>query len=147
MFRDEARITVRAGRGGDGKISFRREKFIPKGGPDGGDGGRGGDVVLRATAQVNTLYDVARRPAYRAQNGGDGGAVDRHGAEQIPAARPLGPRPLRREPDHLAIGRERSARHGQTRETRGPSAPGWHAHLGQLRMHRLAKPNGLTREP
>jgi GTP-binding protein len=80
MFRDEARITVRAGRGGDGKISFRREKFIPKGGPDGGDGGRGGDVVLRASAQVNTLYDVARRPAYRAPNGGDGGAGGCDGA-------------------------------------------------------------------
>ena len=84
MFRDEARITVRAGRGGDGKISFRREKFIPKGGPDGGDGGRGGDVVIRATAQVNTLYEVGRRPAYRASPGGDGGAVDRHGADGEP---------------------------------------------------------------
>jgi GTP-binding protein len=81
MFRDEARITVRAGRGGDGKVSFRREKYVPKGGPDGGDGGRGGDVVLRATDQVNTLYEVARRPAYRAAPGGDGGARDRHGAD------------------------------------------------------------------
>ena len=81
MFRDEARITVRAGHGGDGKISFRREKFIPKGGPDGGDGGRGGDVVLRATDQVNTLYDVGRRPTYRAEPGGDGGPVNRHGAD------------------------------------------------------------------
>ncbi len=81
MFRDEARIVVRAGNGGDGKISFRREKFIPKGGPDGGDGGRGGDVVLRATDQVNTLYDVGRRPSYKAPGGGDGGPVNRHGAD------------------------------------------------------------------
>ena len=76
MFRDEARITIRAGHGGDGKISFRREKFIPKGGPDGGDGGGGGGVVIRASAQVNTLYDVGKRPDYHAPNGGDGGAED-----------------------------------------------------------------------
>ncbi|NUN53859.1 MAG: GTPase ObgE, partial [Planctomycetaceae bacterium] len=81
MFRDEARIVVRAGRGGDGKISFRREKCVPKGGPDGGDGGRGADVVLRATAQINTLYDVGRRPDYDAPPGGNGGPVDRHGAD------------------------------------------------------------------
>ena len=80
MFRDEARIDVQAGAGGNGKISFRREKCVPKGGPDGGDGGRGGDVVLRSTAQVNTLYDVGRRPHYRAAPGGDGGPVDRHGS-------------------------------------------------------------------
>lgn len=81
MFRDEARIVVRAGDGGDGKISFRRERYIPKGGPDGGDGGRGGDVVIRATDQLNTLYDVGQRPDYGAQRGGDGGPVDRHGAD------------------------------------------------------------------
>lgn len=81
MFRDEARIVVRAGKGGDGKISFRREKYIPKGGPDGGDGGRGGDVVLRASDQINTLYDVGRRPAYGAEPGGGGGPCDRHGAD------------------------------------------------------------------
>jgi GTP-binding protein len=79
MFRDEARIILRAGRGGDGKISFRREKKIPKGGPDGGDGGRGGDVVLRATDQVNTLYDVSRRPSYRAEAGGNGSGGNCHG--------------------------------------------------------------------
>lgn len=81
MFRDEARISVRGGKGGDGKISFRREKYIPKGGPDGGDGGRGGDVVLRASAEVNTLYEAARRPSFRAEPGGDGGPVDRHGKD------------------------------------------------------------------
>jgi GTP-binding protein len=81
LFRDEARILVGAGHGGDGKISFRREKYIPKGGPDGGDGGRGGDVVLRASDQVNTLYDVSRQHSYRAEAGGDGGPVDRHGAD------------------------------------------------------------------
>ena len=81
MFRDEARIVLRAGRGGDGKISFRREKKTPKGGPDGGDGGRGGDVVFRATDQVNTLYDVSRRPTYRAEPGGNGSGGNCHGAD------------------------------------------------------------------
>jgi GTP-binding protein len=79
MFRDEARIHVRAGRGGDGKISFRREKFIPKGGPDGGDGGRGGDVIILATDQINTLYEIAQHSQYDAANGDDGGAVNRSG--------------------------------------------------------------------
>ncbi len=81
MFRDEARIRVRAGGGGDGKISFRREKFVPKGGPDGGDGGAGGDVYLAATDQVNTLFDVALRPVYRATRGGDGAPRQRAGAD------------------------------------------------------------------
>jgi GTP-binding protein len=81
MFRDEARVLLRAGKGGDGKISFRREKKTPKGGPDGGDGGRGGDVILRATDQVNTLYDVSCRPTYRAGQGGDGSGGNCHGRD------------------------------------------------------------------
>jgi GTP-binding protein len=64
-FRDEAKIDVEAGRGGDGRISFRREKYVPRGGPDGGDGGRGGDVVFVADPSVNTLYDPYRERRYR----------------------------------------------------------------------------------
>jgi GTP-binding protein len=55
LFLDEARILVKAGDGGNGCLAFRREKFVPRGGPSGGDGGRGGDVVMVATAQQNTL--------------------------------------------------------------------------------------------
>jgi GTP-binding protein len=83
-FRDEAKIDVEAGRGGDGRISFRREKYVPRGGPDGGDGGRGGDVVFVADPSVNTLYDPYRERRYRAQDGEGGGSNNRHGADGEP---------------------------------------------------------------
>ncbi|MHC4858960.1 MAG: GTPase ObgE [Planctomycetota bacterium] len=75
MFQDVAELVVRAGDGGAGIISFRREKFIPKGGPDGGDGGRGGDVVFVADAQLSTFADCALMREYHAENGrpGEGG--------------------------------------------------------------------------
>jgi GTP-binding protein len=78
-FIDEARIYVRAGNGGDGAMSFRREKFVPYGGPDGGDGGRGGDVILRATHNVNTLASFRHQMHFRAEHGGHGGSARRHG--------------------------------------------------------------------
>lgn len=71
-FVDEAEITVRAGNGGHGALSFRREKYIPKGGPDGGDGGRGGSVFLRATDDLNTLADFRFVRHYEAKNGKSG---------------------------------------------------------------------------
>ena len=61
LFRDEAQILVVSGKGGDGCCSFRREKFVPKGGPDGGDGGNGGDVILRTDPQISTLMDHYRK--------------------------------------------------------------------------------------
>ncbi len=69
MFLDEAVIRVRAGDGGDGKVSFRREKFVPFGGPDGGDGGRGGDVVFVADPNLNTLYHLTHIPRFTADPG------------------------------------------------------------------------------
>jgi GTPase len=72
MFRDETRIEVKAGDGGKGALSFLREKFVPLGGPDGGDGGKGGDVVLVATTGENTLLEIARSPRYRAEAGEPG---------------------------------------------------------------------------
>ena len=68
-FVDEVRIHVKAGDGGNGCLSFRREKFIPKGGPDGGDGGNGGDVVLQADAQISTLLDLTYPKQLRATRG------------------------------------------------------------------------------
>lgn len=71
-FVDEASISVEAGKGGNGCLSFRREKYIPKGGPDGGDGGHGGSVILKADDAVNTLVDYRYVRRYKAQNGQDG---------------------------------------------------------------------------
>ena len=75
-FVDEVTIRVEAGDGGSGCLSFRREKFIPKGGPDGGDGGNGGDVVLVGNADLNTLVDFRYRRLFRAGRGGDGRGRD-----------------------------------------------------------------------
>lgn len=79
MFIDSARITVRAGRGGNGCVSFRREKFVPRGGPDGGDGGRGGDVVLRVDLSFNTLLHVHHRRLINAERGRHGEGSNRSG--------------------------------------------------------------------
>lgn len=78
-FIDEVRITVASGAGGDGRVGFRREKFVPRGGPDGGDGGRGGHVVLRADPGHNTLVRFRGRKLHEAPRGGDGGGGRRHG--------------------------------------------------------------------
>ena len=78
-FVDEARIHVKAGDGGNGCISFRREKFIPRGGPDGGDGGKGGDVILQADAQLTTLLDLTYPRQFRAQKGIHGKGKDQTG--------------------------------------------------------------------
>jgi GTPase len=76
---DEGRIWVKAGDGGNGIVSFRREKFVPLGGPDGGDGGRGGSVYLVARAGVSTLLEFARRRHFRAESGGHGRGSRQHG--------------------------------------------------------------------
>ena len=81
MLTDRARIEVRAGAGGDGALSFRREAHVPKGGPDGGDGGRGGDVVLRCDDSLRDLQAFRRRAHFRAQRGGHGQGGQRHGAD------------------------------------------------------------------
>src|SRR6266852_4057463 len=78
-FIDEAKIELHAGKGGDGSAHFRREKYIPRGGPDGGDGGRGGSVWARADRNVNTLIDYRFARIHRAQNGGKGGGADCNG--------------------------------------------------------------------
>ena len=80
MFVDEVEIYVQAGRGGDGCVSFRREKFVPRGGPDGGDGGDGGSVILAAEAGVNSLAPLAQRKHWKARSGKPGRGAQCHGA-------------------------------------------------------------------
>ena len=81
MFTDRAQLEVRAGAGGNGSLSFRREAHVPKGGPDGGDGGRGGDVVLRCDDSLRDLQAFRRRVHFRAERGGHGQGSQRHGAD------------------------------------------------------------------
>ena len=78
-FIDEATILVSAGNGGDGVASFRREKFIPKGGPDGGDGGHGGSIYAIADHNINTLIEYRYTPAFRAKKGENGRGSDCYG--------------------------------------------------------------------
>ncbi|MBR5586381.1 MAG: GTPase ObgE [Clostridia bacterium] len=79
MFVDSAKIYIEAGNGGNGSVSFHREKYVAAGGPDGGDGGRGGNVVFRADTQLATLMDFRYKRKYKAQNGEDGRAAKCHG--------------------------------------------------------------------
>ena len=81
MFIDEAQIQVKAGDGGNGCVSFRREKYVPRGGPDGGDGGRGGSIYFQAVENLDTLTDFAGKHHWRAQNGRPGSAKNKHGAD------------------------------------------------------------------
>jgi GTP-binding protein len=81
MFIDRAKIKVKAGDGGDGVTAFRREKFVPRGGPSGGDGGRGGDVWLEADESLNTLLHLRYNPEHRAERGRHGEGSNRHGRD------------------------------------------------------------------
>jgi GTPase len=104
MFHDRARIHVQAGRGGDGALSFRREKHVPKGGPDGGDGGPGGDVVLVADPDLRDLSSFRTRQWFRAGKGGGGGGSGKHGAsgEGIELRVPVGTQVLDAEEQLVA---------------------------------------------
>ncbi len=81
QFLDQAKVYVRAGDGGNGCVSFRREKFIEFGGPDGGDGGKGGDVIVECVANLNTLLDYRYQQHFKAKKGGHGMGQNRTGAK------------------------------------------------------------------
>ncbi len=80
MFQDEANIFIKSGDGGDGMISFRREKYVPLGGPDGGDGGRGGHIIFKVNGKLNSLHTIRRAVHYRADRGVHGGRTNKTGA-------------------------------------------------------------------
>ena len=79
MFLDQAKIYLKSGNGGSGSVSFRREKYVPRGGPDGGDGGRGGHIIIVATDDLNTLSNFRFHQHFRAENGGPGSGANRYG--------------------------------------------------------------------
>ena len=103
MFIDRAKISIKAGDGGDGMSSFRREKYAPKGGPNGGDGGRGGDIVFLADRNMNTLLDFRYKKKFKAQKGGDGEDTNKFGrhAEAVVVKVPVGTLVFDEETDEL----------------------------------------------
>src|SRR5579875_2150762 len=92
MFVDEVTVEMKAGDGGNGAVAFRKEKYVPRGGPNGGDGGRGGDVVLEADSNLSTLLDFRYQQKYQAPSGGHGIGKDMHGrnADDLTLKVPLG---------------------------------------------------------
>ena len=128
VFHDRARIEVQAGRGGDGALSFRREKYVPKGGPDGGDGGPGGDVVLVADPTRRDLSQFRDQQQFKGGRGGPGGGTGKHGAvgDDVELRVPVGHpgvrrrRAARRRPREP--GRARSSSHAAVRAGAATSA-------------------------
>ncbi len=92
MFIDLAKITVSSGDGGNGVVAFHREKFVPRGGPDGGDGGKGGDIIITAQSRVRTLLRFRYDKSFKADNGGHGSGNNCHGknAKSINITVPIG---------------------------------------------------------
>ena len=92
MFIDKAKIIIISGAGGDGMVAFRREKYVPRGGPSGGDGGKGGSVYLKADSGLNTLINFRRKRKFAAEKGENGGAKEMYGkgGEDIIIDVPLG---------------------------------------------------------
>ena len=99
MFIDEAQIQIKAGDGGNGCVSFRREKYVPKGGPDGGDGGKGGSIYFQAVENLGTLTDFAGKHHWKAQNGQAGSGKNKHGASGRNLIIPLPPGTLIHDTD------------------------------------------------
>lgn len=119
MFVDRVEVELQAGKGGDGCVSFRREKFIPRGGPDGGDGGNGGSVVVMAEAGVDSLAALAHRKHWRARNGVPGSGSNRHGAKADDLVIRVPPGTLVRDAQHDLVLRDLAAVGDQVIAARG----------------------------
>ena len=139
MFIDEVRILVKAGDGGNGCLAFRREKYVPRGGPSGGDGGRGGDVFLVASEHHNTLIHFRFNPEHKAQRGRHGEGSNRTGAEgdSIDVQVPVGT-VVYDEVDRRAAARFHGARRALPRRARRARRQGQRAlrHLHASGAHR-----------
>ncbi len=97
-FSDEPYIDVASGDGGNGSVSFRREKFVPKGGPDGGDGGRGGDVIFVVSHNLKTLAHLKRQRSFRAERGQNGSSARRYGRDGVDVIIPVPPGTVLKDP-------------------------------------------------
>ena len=139
-FLDQAKIYVRSGDGGDGVVAFRREKFLEFGGPDGGNGGKGGDVVFEAVANLNTLIDFRYTQHFRAQKGGNGAGSDRTGASapDVVIKVPVGTQLMDERPRNTA------RRPGCARQARHP-VPGRRWRLRQRALQILDQPRTAPR--
>ncbi len=102
-FIDEVKIKIASGHGGPGKVSFRRESMAPRGGPDGGDGGRGGDVVLKVNRSLNSLVDFKSNKKYHGRNGGAGGNDNQTGADGMDCFLQVPPGTILRNPEGQII--------------------------------------------
>ncbi|MBI2463437.1 GTPase ObgE [Candidatus Peregrinibacteria bacterium] len=105
MFSDQAKVTFKAGKGGDGMVHFRREKYIDRGGPDGGDGGKGGSIIVRVDENVNTLADFNTKKIFQAEDGSHGDTSNKHGkdGEDLLLSLPLGTQFYNDETNELII--------------------------------------------
>lgn len=94
MFADSAKIIIKSGKGGNGHVSFRREKYVPDGGPDGGDGGKGGDIIFEVDDSLNTLNDFRHKHKWAAENGEEGKKRNCHGKKVKTLSSMFLPEPL-----------------------------------------------------
>jgi len=124
LFVDEALLEVQSGSGGDGNVSFRREKYIPNGGPNGGDGGRGGDIILIADTNVATLLDLKSARRIKAADGEPGGVTDKKGSSGAPIEIHVPVGTLVYELETLAVPRAASRHIGAYSGTAGSGYPG-----------------------